>query len=54
MLMRRDVMLREYGIEASPTNYLIDGQGKIVWRYVGYSLEGLRELRSMLSRLGVP
>ena len=27
---------RQFGIEATPTNYLIDANGQVVWRGVGF------------------
>ena len=27
---------RQFGIEATPTNYLIDANGHVVWRRVGF------------------
>jgi hypothetical protein len=41
---------KAYGIQAYPTNYLVDGDGKIVWRTLGFSEEALREA---LKELGV-
>jgi hypothetical protein len=39
-----------YNILAFPTNYLIDGSGRIVWRTVGFNEPALREA---LAKLGV-
>ena len=32
----------QYRVEAYPTNYLLDGSGKIVFRSVGFDEEGIR------------
>ncbi len=34
---------RTYGVTAYPTNYLVDDQGKVVWRSVGFDEAGLTE-----------
>jgi len=34
---------RDYGIQAFPTNYLVDANGKVVWRSLGFDEEGLRK-----------
>ena len=37
-----------YGVEACPTNYLVDGKGKVVYRGIGYDEKALRAaLRSL-------
>lgn len=33
--------MEQYGVMAYPTNYLVDGSGKIVWRSVGFDEAGL-------------
>jgi len=35
--------MEQYGVQAYPTNYLVDGDGKIVWRSVGFDEAGLIE-----------
>ena len=32
----------QYGVLAYPTNYLIDSEGKVVWRSAGFDEAGLR------------
>ena len=32
-----------YGVQAYPTNYLVDPDGKILWRSVGFDENGLRD-----------
>jgi hypothetical protein len=34
---------KAYGVQAYPTTYLVDSDGKIVWRAVGFDEAGLRE-----------
>ena len=41
---------RAYGVQAYPTNYLVDADGKIVWRSVGFDEAGLREA---LAKMGL-
>lgn len=33
---------KAYGVQAYPTNYLLDANGKIVWRGVGFNENALR------------
>jgi hypothetical protein len=39
-----------YGVQAYPTNYLVDPAGKVVYRSVGFNEAGLR---AALEKLGV-
>jgi len=39
-----------YGVQAYPTNYVLDGEGKVIFRSVGFNEEGLR---GALEKLGV-
>lgn len=39
-----------YGVQAFPTNYVLDSTGKVVWHGVGFD-EGA--IRSALAKLGV-
>lgn len=32
----------DYGVQAYPTNYLLDGDGKVVYRSVGFDEKGLK------------
>jgi peroxiredoxin len=34
---------KAYGVQAYPTNYIVDADGKIVWRGVGFNEKALRE-----------
>jgi hypothetical protein len=33
----------KYGVQAYPTNYLVDADGKVVWRSVGFDEAALRK-----------
>jgi hypothetical protein len=33
----------KYGVMAYPTNYLVDADGKVVWRSVGFDEAGMRK-----------
>ena len=35
-------VFEQYGVQAYPTNYLLDSEGKVVWRSVGFDEAGLR------------
>ena len=39
-----------YGVEAFPTNYLLDAEGKVVWRGPGWDE---KRLRDALARMGL-
>lgn len=41
---------KTYGVQVYPANYLVDAEGKIVWRGVGFNETKLREA---LEKLGV-
>ena len=41
---------KAYGVQAYPTNYLVDSEGKIVWRSVGFDEAGLKDA---LKKMGV-
>lgn len=41
---------KAYGVQAYPTNYLVDSDGKVAWRGVGFNEP---ELREALAKLGV-
>ena len=41
---------KAYGVQAYPTNYLVDPEGKIVWRSVGFDENGLKDA---LAKMGV-
>ncbi len=40
----------QYGVQAYPTNYLLDGEGNVVYRSVGFDEAGLKKA---LDQLGV-
>lgn len=40
-----------YGVIATPTNYLVDGDGRIVWRHYGYRRGDEQEIRSRVRSL---
>ena len=41
---------KKYGVQAYPTNYVVDSKGNVVWRSVGFDENGLK---SALAKLGV-
>jgi hypothetical protein len=43
-------MALKYGVQAYPTNYVIDSTGKVVFRCVGFDPEGIK---AALAKLGV-
>lgn len=46
----RPSLIKRYGVRGVPTNYLLDANGKVVWRSVGWDQAGLTE---GLQRLGL-
>jgi hypothetical protein len=46
-------VFKDYQVNAYPTNFLIDGQGKIAGRWVGYDEPTMAEIRAALARLGL-
>jgi len=46
-------IFERYGVSAYPANYLLDAQGRVVWRRVGFEQNTLAELRAALAKLGV-
>lgn len=40
-----------YGVIGTPTNYLIDGTGRIVWRHYGYRRGDDVEIRARVAEL---
>jgi hypothetical protein len=45
-----DAVFNDYGVQAYPTNYVIDGKGNVVFHCVGFDEEGIRKA---LGQLGV-
>ena len=43
-------LAKSYGVEAYPTNYLVDADGKVVFRSVGFNEAGLK---AALEKLGI-
>jgi peroxiredoxin len=43
-------MSKAYGVQAYPTNYVLDSSGKIVARFVGFNEKGLLDA---LKKLGI-
>jgi peroxiredoxin len=46
-------MVESYGALAFPTTYVIDGQGKIVLRFIGFDDDKLKQLKEAVAKLGV-
>jgi hypothetical protein len=42
-----------YGVSSYPTTYLINGEGKVLWRGVGFSPEWKKELPAALAEVGI-
>ena len=43
-------IFNDYGVQAYPTNYVVDSKGKVVFRCVGFDEEGIKKA---LAQLGV-
>jgi len=43
-------VFKDYGVQAFPTNYVLDPDGKVVWRGVGFDETSIR---AALEKLGV-
>ena len=43
-------VFEKYGVQAFPTNYVLDGEGKVVFRAIGFDEAGMRKA---LADLGV-
>ena len=43
-------IFNDYGVQAYPTNYIVDSHGNVVFRCVGYDEDGIR---NALEELGV-
>ncbi len=43
-------IFKQYGVQAYPTNYVLDSNGKVVWRGIGFNEP---EIRAALEKLGV-
>ena len=43
-------IFNDYGVEAYPTNYVVDGTGKVIFRCVGFDEDGIKKA---LAGLGV-
>ncbi len=41
---------RQYGVQAYPTNYVLDDKGNVVFRTTGFDADGIR---AALAKLGV-
>jgi peroxiredoxin len=51
LLMGKDMGVREYGVTAFPTSFLIDPQGKVVERFLGFDGPKTEEkVRNLLAR----
>ncbi len=50
----QEISARAYGVIATPTNYLLDKRGRIVWRHYGYKrgdeADVRREIRELLAK----
>lgn len=46
-----EVAVSRYGVIATPTNYLVDGAGWIVWRHYGFLPGDEAELRAQIEKL---
>lgn len=44
---------KAFGVRAYPTNYLVDSEGKVLWRGVGYSEQALADLKAAVAAAGV-
>ena len=46
-------VFEKYGVQAFPTNYVLDSEGKVVFRAVGFNEEVEEGMRKALADLGV-
>jgi peroxiredoxin len=46
-------VFKAFHVDAYPTNFLISGAGKILWRGTGFGASSLRELKAALSEAGI-
>lgn len=42
---------RQFGVIATPTNYLVDAHGQIVWRHYGFRPGDEQHLREMIGEV---
>lgn len=50
MCKESDPVWQKYGAVGCPTNYLLDAEGKVVWRQAGFEEQ---EVRAALKKLGL-
>jgi len=48
-----DSVYAHFGVQAFPTNYLLDADGKVVWRAMGYNDFASPEFKAALKRVGL-
>jgi hypothetical protein len=46
-------IFKAYQVSSYPTSYLIDSEGKVVWRAVGFGPELKKELPAALAQVGI-
>jgi thiol-disulfide isomerase/thioredoxin len=46
----QDTLAKAYGVQAYPTNYVVDENGKVLWRGVGFNEQAIR---AALAKAGV-
>ncbi len=47
----QEVAARRYGVIGTPTNYLLDASGRVVWRHYGYRPGDEIEVRARVEEL---
>lgn len=47
---KKETVSKQYGVQATPTNYIIDKDGKVAAWFIGYDEKGMK---SALAKLGI-
>lgn len=47
---KKETVSKQYGVQVTPTNYIIDKDGKVAASFIGYDEKGMK---SALAKLGI-